>query len=294
MMAACFATGAMAQDSTATSSTPTTTLDDVEVTAAKTPAEVRREVEAFIEANMAPPRGRPLARWSKPICIGAAQLSPTYAQAVIDRIATRIIEVGGDVAEPGCKVDIMVVGTDDGAAMAKALVDTDPRGYRPARGSTDRGQASLEAFQRGDDPVRWWHVSMPVSADTGEIAIRLDGEDPPTIAVRQASHLRTNVREDLKRVVIIIDFTKVPSDVRLGALIDYAAFLALAQVNPDGDASGQHSILNLFDNPTAYNGMTAWDVEYLSALYRSDSNYMGMGAQNRAIASEVLRDRRQD
>lgn len=294
VLSAVLITGAVAQQAQPDQDGPATTLEDVEVTTAATRAAVQRQVEAFVESNMAPPRGRPLAQWSKPVCIGAAQLTPAYAQAIIDRIATRIIEIGGDVAEPGCRVDIMVVGTNDGAAMAQALVEADPRGYRPARGSTDRGAASLEAFQKGDAPVRWWHVSMPVNVDTGQIAMRLDGEDPPVMAVRQVSHLRTNVREDLKRVVIIIDFAKMPADVRLTALVDYAAFVALAQVNPEGDPSGQQTILNLFNQPTAYDGLTAWDLEYLAALYRSDSSLKGVGAQNRSITGEVLRQRRQD
>lgn len=272
--------------------TPTTELDDVEVQGRLRAQEVRRKVDTFIESNMTPPAGRPLARWSKPICVATAQFSATYAQAVIDRVAQRIIEVGGDVAEPGCKADIMVIGTDDGAAMARSLVKDDPRGYRPARGSTDRGSRSLREFQEGDSPVRWWHVSMPVSVDTGEIAIRLDGEDYPTIPVRAASRLRTNVRDDLKRIVVIVDFDKMPANVRMSALVDYVAFLALAQVNPDGEATGVETILNLFHEPENLIGLTQWDLDYLSALYRVEGNRPGSSALNREIGNEVVRDRR--
>ncbi len=186
----------------------------------------------------------------------------------------------------------MVIGTDNGSAMAKSLVEDDPRGYRPARGSTDRGSQSLKEFQEGDAPVRWWHVSMPVSVDTGEIAIRLDGEEYPTIPVRAASRLRTNVRDDLKRTVIIIDFSKVPTNVRMSALVDYAAFLALAQVNPKGDASGTDTILNLFDEPEGVSGWTQWDQDYLSALYRVEGNRPTASAVNRDVGSEVVRERR--
>jgi hypothetical protein len=213
-----------------------------------------------------------------------------YAQAVIDRIALRIIEAGGDVAEPGCKVDVMVVGTDDGAGMAKALVKDDPRGYRPARGSTDRGSAALRRFQNGDAPVRWWHVSLPVNIDTGDLAVRLDGEDYPVNAVREASRLRSNVRDDLARVVVIVDFSKT-SGVRMSALADYVAFISLAQVNPDGDLAGQDTILNLFNRPTEFTEMTRWDRDYLAALYRATPNRFTLQAQTRGIADEVVRGR---
>lgn len=266
-------------------------VDDITVAAAMRDAQVRARVDAFIDSNMAPPRGRPLARWNKPVCVATAQLSSQYAQAVIDRIALRIIEAGGDVAGPGCKVDVMVVGADDGAAMAKALVKDDPRGFRPARGSTDRGRAALRRFQEGEAPVRWWHVSLPVNAQTGEWAVRLDGEEPPTNAVREASRLRSNVRDDLARVVVIVDFSKT-EQVRMSALVDYVAFLALAQVDPDGDPAGQDTILDLFNRPTDFTEMTRWDRDYLAALYRAVPNRFTLEAQSRGIADEVVRGRR--
>lgn len=277
---------ALAQDA------PATEIEDIEVQGRLRAQEVRRKVDTFIESNMAPPAGRPLARWSKPICVATAQFSAQYAQAVIDRVAQRIIEVGGDVAEPGCKVDIMIIGTSDGAAMAQSLVKDDPRGFRPARGSTDRGSRSLREFQEGAAPVRWWHISMPVSVDTGEIAIKLDGEDYPTIPVRTASRLRTNVRDDLKRIIVIVDFDKMPANVRMSALVDYVAFLALAQVNPDGEATGTETILNLFHEPENLTGLTQWDLDYLSALYRVEGNRPSASALNREIGSEVVRERR--
>lgn len=265
-------------------------VDDVEVVARMRAAQVRERVNSFIESNMAPPHGRPLARWNKPVCVATAYLNAQYAQAVIDRVAARIIEAGGDVAEPGCKVDVMIVGTDDGARTAKALVKDDPRGYRPSRGSTDRGSAALRRFQEGDAPVRWWHVSLPVNVDTGELAVRLDGEDYPTNTVRDASRLRTNVRDDLARVTIIVDFSRT-SQVQSSALVDYIAFVALAQVNPDGELGGQDTILNLFASPADYAAMTQWDRDYLAALYSAVPNRPNIHAQARGIASEVIRQR---
>lgn len=266
-------------------------VEDVTVAATLRDAQLRARVDTFIESNMAPPAGRPLARWNKPVCVATAHLTPQYAQAVIDRVAQRIIEAGGDVAGPGCKVDVMIVGTDDGAQMAKALVKDDPRGYRPARGATDRGRAALQRFQEGEAPVRWWHVSLPVNIDTGEIAVRLDGEEYPTNTVRESSRLRSNVRDDLARVVIIVDFTRT-TQVRMSALVDYVAFIALAQVNPEGDLAGQDTILNLFTRPDEITEMTRWDRDYLAALYRATPNRFTLQAQTRGIADEVVHGRR--
>jgi hypothetical protein len=267
-------------------------VEDIEVVGRMRAQHVREQVDAFIEENMAPASGRPLARWSKPVCVATAQLSPQYAQAVIDRVAFRIVEAGGDVAGPGCKVDVMIVGTDNGAAMAQALVRDDPRGFRPSRNATDRGSAALRRFEQGDEPVRWWHVSLPVNVDTGDIAVRLDGEDYPVNAVREASRLRTNVRDDLARVFVIVDFTKT-ANVRMSALVDYVAFVALAQVDPEGAGAGQDSILNLFRNPEGGTEMSQWDRDYLAALYKAPPNRPTASAQSRGIAKEVVRQRNQ-
>lgn len=289
-LAAGLATTPVAQQAQPTTDPEATTVEDVEVVARMRAQQVREQVDAFIEGNMAPAPGRPLARWNKAVCVATAQLNPQYAQAVIDRVAQRIVEAGGDVAEPGCKADVMIVGTNDGAGMARALVEDDPRGFRPSRNATDRGSAALRHFQEGDAPVRWWHVSLPVNIDTGELAVRLDGEDYPTNAVREASRLRTNVRDDLARVIVIVDFSKT-SSIRMSALVDYIAFVAQAQVNPEGDGAGQNSILNLFQNPQDVTGMSQWDRDYLAALYKATPNRPSLNVQARGIAEEVVRQR---
>ena len=265
-------------------------VEDVEVVARMRAAQVRERVDAFIETNMAPAPGRPLARWNKPVCVATAYLSPQYAQAVIDRVAARIIEAGGDVAGPGCKADVMIGGSENGAETAQTLVKSDPRGFRPSRSATDRGSIALRRFQEGDAPVRWWHVSLPVNVDTGELAVHLDGEEYPTNTVRDASRLRTNVRDDLARIVVVIDFSKT-ANIRMSALVDYVAFVALAQVNPDGDTAGQDTILNLFADPQNITELSQWDRDYLAALYKAVPNRPNVRQQARGIAEEVIRQR---
>lgn len=265
-------------------------VDDVEVVARLRAAQVRERVDAFIETNMAPAPGRPLARWNKPVCIATAYLSPLYAQAVIDRVAARIIEAGGDVAGAGCKADVMIVGSEDGAKTAQTLVESDPRGFRPSRSATDRGSGALRRFQEGDAPVRWWHVSLPVNVVTGELAVHLDGEGYPINLVRDASRLRTNVRDDLARIVVVVDFSKT-ANIRMSALVDYVAFIALAQVNPDGDTAGQDTILNLFVDPQNITELSRWDRDYLAALYTAVPNRHDVRQQARGIAEEVIRQR---
>lgn len=267
--------------------TPATELGEIEVTGRR----LKEEVQSFISEVAAPPRGRQLARWDRSICVGVSNLDARYAQFMIDRIAQRALEIGIDVEEPGCKPDIMIVVAADAPALARALVRDDPQGFRPARGSTDRGSAALDRFQSTDAPVRWWHVSLPVSVDTGDIAVHLDGEEPPTIAVRDASRLRSNIRDDLARVVVIVDVTKVGT-IGFGALSDYVAMIALAQVEPDADTSPYDTVLNLFaDGSDRSAGLTQWDKDYLKSLYTARRDRARSTQQTRDILRGMTGER---
>ena len=246
-------------------------VGDVEVQGRR----LRQQVQSFIQEAAAPPPGRRLARWNRKVCVGVTNMDARYAQLMLDRIATISADVGIDMGTPGCKPDVMVVMSADAGALARALVEDDPRGFRPSTSATDLGPRALELFQSTEAPVRWWHVSLPVTVDTGQVAIELVGEhvigreghEPLIVPVRNASRVRSNVREDLARVIIVIDVAKV-GQVGFGALSDYVAMVALAQLSLDADTSKYNTVLNLFaDGSDRLAGLTQWDKDYLKSLY---------------------------
>jgi len=253
-----------------------TDLGDVQVAGER----LQEQVQSFIREATAPPRGRRLARWNRPICIGVSNMDARYAQFMIDRVTAVAQGVGIETEEPGCRPTIIVVAASDAPALAKALVDDDPLGFRPAVSATDLGKASLHQFQVTDAPVRWWHVSVPVMIDTGAIAVLLTGESQPAplgggpppplmVAVRDPTRIRANIREDLARVFIIIDVTKT-GRIGFGALSDYVAMVALAQIRSDADTSQFDTVLNLFaEGADRTAGLTQWDKDYLASLYSS-------------------------
>ena len=248
------------------------------------------QVRNFVGEVAAAPRGQQLARWDGRVCVGTVNLDPRYGQFMIDRVMQTAISVGLDSGEPGCTPDILVIGTTDGDQLARSLVEDSPSGFRPARGGTDLGRAALRRFQNTDAPVRWWHVSLPVSVDTGEIAAALDGEEYSTISVRDASRLRSNTRDELRRVIIILDVSRI-GVVPFGALSDYVAMIALAQVDPEADTSPYPSVLNLFSDIAAGSeatGLTDWDRDYLAGLYRARNDRARSSQQEREIAREMM------
>lgn len=260
------------------------------------------QARAFIDQVAAPPRGAPVARWSGPLCIGAVNLQPEKARFVIDRVASVAMGVGLEPEEPGCDPEVIIVATRDGGAVARGLVERRGRVLAPGNRIQSRGRRDLEAFATVDRPVRWWHVSTAVDPVTGRNVVRDPRNDNfnsndigellaygPVFQGAQ-SLIRSSTRQHLRRAVIIIDFDRL-GDVDFDQLADYVAFVALAQVDPEGDTSGFPTILNVFDDPAATPRLTDWDRAYLQGLYRSDDSARGSSAREGALRREMLRVR---
>jgi len=239
-------------------------VDDVVVSGQR----LRNEVQIFVDEVAAPPPGRGLARWRESLCVSTVNIDSAVAQPLIDHIYRIAMANGLRVRGPGCKPHAVIFFTDDGAALASALVSTEPAVF-DLRWSTQlhRGPKALRAFQDADSPVRWWHVSMPVIGVTGERAIRMPGDQGLILVPGEGLVNRgRSVSDSLNKVIVIVDLAKIDG-VTLSALGDYLAMVSLAQVDPEGDTSRHDSILNLFDHPGGEQSMSVWDKAYLASLY---------------------------
>ena len=272
-------------------------LDDVVVEGRQLEALVRN----FVTEVSQPANNRGLARWNRPICVGAVNLRNDVGQYVVDRISDVARELDVEAGEPGCRPNILIVAADDGAALASAIVEDRPRNFDLRHNGTDAGTRAFRNFRTGDQPVRWWQISMPIDSETGDRAVRLPGDiDPatgqpraPAIHVFAASRLRTQIRDDMVRSVIIVDVERL-AGANLVQLADYLALVALAQVDAEADTSTFPTILNLFADPaSAPAGLTDWDRSYLTALYEHDQLRINRNSQVRAVAEAVIQDRRE-
>jgi len=287
-----------------------TQLDDVEVTARGNVDMARR----FVNRVAAPARGRGLGRWRK-VCPGVVNLQRAAAQPIVDRIAEMADELGIEVQGPGCEVNLVIVFTVDGSTVTQAMVNNFPRMYRHGGNGIDRGTAALREFQFTERPVRWWTLSLPIDSNTGQRAVRLPGDRTgvvvdgaiaaalgcsandcaigaaPLIRVMSGSRLNSQIEDQINKSIIVVDIDAVSglNTVQLG---DYLAMVSLSQVDPEADTGGFDTVLNLFDNPQAVSGLTAWDRAYLSALYGSPSRRRTAGGQATAVAAIMNRDAR--
>ncbi|QTC92535.1 hypothetical protein [Brevundimonas goettingensis] len=246
---------------------PASPVDDVEVVAGALPEAVR----AFVDEVAAPVNQRGIARWNSiKVCIGAVNMRREAAQTLIDHVSTVAFDYGIETGEPGCKPNVLVIGAADGAVMADGLAAARPRAFRIGASRIDQGPAAFERFRTSDAPVRWWQISMPTDSWTGNPVVRMPGQRPPRIEIFAKSQMRGRIRDDLKRVIVIVDFNSA-NGMTFDQLGDYIAMVAFAQIDPEADTSEFQTVLNLFDRPAAERagagGLTDWDRAYLSTLY---------------------------
>ena len=262
-------------------------------------SDLRVEVDKFVKQVAASPPQRGYARWHHGVCVSIQNLERTAAQYLVDRISSLVDELGLMVGEPGCNPSVVIAFTTDGKDAARRLVDERPGVLRPTpEGGMQLGLEAMRAFAETDRPVRWWQVSVPVDARLGQPAMRMPGEElSPAqnqlhwVTVEGPSRLHSGIRDDLAYVIIIVDGPMLQGrGTTWEQLGDYLAFVSLAQVDLSAQPSAFDSILNLFDNPKAYSGLTDWDRSYVHALYRFDQERDPRMQTNGLINAMVRRE----
>ena len=286
--------GALAQTvpvpSAASPDPDSTRVDDVTVVAA-----TRRATGTYAREIGSGPMGRLSPRWNDRICVRVAYMDAEHATYLRERVGAvaRAIGLSPDPS-PDCRPDISIFASDDPDRLADALVEAAPLSFRPARRGVSLGDAALETFRTSDAPVRWWQVSLPLMADSGELAIATGVVDPAPMArsmtVRNGSRLRGNVRDDLVGVTIILDMKRLEG-VPFNAVSDYVAFVALAPADPRVETAGFDTVLNLFEHP-GVTGLTLMDEDYLFALYSASRDPMNASIQAAEIADRMTTERR--
>ena len=267
-------------------------LEDIEVTGRP----LDTLITGFINEVAAPARNRGLARWDGEICVGAANLRRDVAQYLVDRVSTVAEDVGLAIGHPGCSANVLIVASGDADALTEGLTER-RRAFRVGGSGMDRGESAFQSFRNSDAPVRWWTVSAPVDAQTGEIATRIPGEclnactnttDMAPVVNVTASRLTTQIVDRILRTVVVLDIDKV-AGVSAQQLADYVAMVVLAQIDPEADTRNYASVLNVFEAPETADGLTQWDTAYLEGLYNSERRLRNTRAANREIGLSIHR-----
>lgn len=246
-----------------------TVLEDVVVQAGaleERAAEFTQEVAQQV-------RGRGLARWAGPVCIGVVNFRAEVARGLADGLAHLGGELGVPIDDDVCDPNIVIVGTDDGRALAEEWVRRDYRDFRPNLSRATLPPSRLTDFIETDAPVRWWAISRPTYFDiftgrTVQTSTRTPNSPPPQIPIYAKSMTSARTRDDLQRLLVILDVAEM-EQTALDDLVAYLALVVFSQVDMRADMRQHDTVLNLFNGTYTGRGLTQWDRAYLATLYEA-------------------------
>ncbi|HYI39206.1 MAG TPA: hypothetical protein VE053_02685 [Allosphingosinicella sp.] len=246
---------------------------------AQLPQKAARDLAiGFVKSTGVASGETPAARWTAPICpevLGLEDIGKRSAEAKIRRVAAA---VGAAVAPEGCKRNIVVSFTSDGGAVARKVVEREPR---RVAGLSPRARS---AVLTGSAPIRWLYTAetrgrhgggQTTSSNAAESGPATHagsgagssiGGDMPTLMHYESSIVSTLTNRVLTSAIVIID-TDEAMGRRLDALAAYAALVALAEIR-NAEATPSGSILTLFESSAPPRDLTAQDLAFLRALYR--------------------------
>lgn len=266
---------------------PTETTVDSVIVSPPVRLDEKEAIAAFVE-NVASESGNGrIARWDRKVCPGVAGVKAEYARFIADRIGLVAQQVGLEVGEPGCKVNVLVVFTADSDGFVKRALKNHPYAFSRYDLEMTSGRTALRRFTNSRAPVRWWHVTHRVTEDGYEYNV---GDQ---VEVYSSGRISSRTRDDFDRAMVVVDASRV-GQVRFPALADYIAFVSLAQIDPDAAPATAPSILGLFADREAgrepVQRMTDWDFAYISGVYSARRDTFNAEAQKRDITRSMGKD----
>ncbi len=276
-----------------------TQVDEVVVTGQRGGRNHQEAVADHVRSLARPTsRGR-LARWRGELCAGVVGWPQEHGAYIAERIADEAHALGVRVGASGCRPNVLVLVTSQADRAAADLQDRYGGAFLTGerRGSllTGQSQDDLRAFLDTDAAVRTWHVSRLASSDGRPIDyVQLDPGDPlsrvPALAMTGSSRLASGWAEELNRVYVIVDTTRL-AGATYEQLTSYVAMAALAQVDEDAEGRRFPTILSLFSDigsgRAAAEGLTDWDRAFLTGLYRARSDAPNLVTQTGHIRRAV-------
>jgi hypothetical protein len=244
------------------------------------------------------------ARWETGICPVTMGLAPKFAVFVTRRVREIAAKAGAPVdKDEHCRPNIEIVFTTAPQALANGLRRDHPNylGYHESNGQAD-------AMASVTHPIQAWYLTATRDLDGNEdvdggmkvpVPLRLPCPtcNPPYLDFWisggakkvTGSRLRDGLRTVFRHVIIAADPTRL-SQYEVGALADYIAFLALAQLQSLDTCQTLPSVINLLAPgcDSKPNAMTDGDLGYLHGLYTMSAD-ANLHMQQDGIAYQMKR-----
>jgi hypothetical protein len=234
-----------------------------------------KQISHFIRSlTPAPVRGQ-TSRFESGICPAVAGL-PDGQQVNIARRIRRVAQAAGIAVEkPGCDPNLVLIVTNDKAALLKKLARQRPD-YFPGWSS-----GRLRDLERDRYPVAAWHIETSVESDGRLMPVVTVGSSQNGVpsdagwTTEMASRLTTVSHRAFIAAVVVVQADAL-AGLTTTQLADYAAMRALVRTEPTKfGQSGDSTILSIIDTPMGKPvplTLTAWDLSFIRAFYASSRN----------------------
>lgn len=239
-----------------------TRIDDIVVQ-----GRLEARARQFTEEASGTPHSRGLARWRGPVCIGVYNFRREVGEQIADGLAHAGAALNVPIADGPCEPNILIIGAADARAIASEWVEREYREFRPYISGAALPREKLDYFTTADVPVRWWAISRPAYFDIFRgRRVLAGGPRREPIEVRTAMNRDKHTRDDLQRIVVVLDVDQV-AGVSAESLIAYLTMVSFTQIDMQADMGEHDTILNLFRPGHAVDGLTQWDEAYVLGLY---------------------------
>jgi hypothetical protein len=254
---------------------------------------VKQEATQFIRTVIAKPDDEQYARRNAPICPKVFGIDAQYAQIVEKRIRDVATAVDAQIAQPNCKLNLVVRFSGDGDAYINKLKAAKP-GLFSSIPLSER-----KSFYASIGPVRWWYNLHFTGSDGSNLEPNAAVNIPIGLTLsskgfsrsQSPSLINTNFIVKIEASTVVIDVNKV-TGFPLDTIASYAAMLSLGHIRQDADYIGAPSILGIFNAAKtiadAPRDLTEWDYAYLRALYKIPLNRIA-STQRSKIASAMAK-----
>jgi hypothetical protein len=120
-----------------------------------------------------------------------------------------------------------------------------------------------------------------VNSNTGSVA--------PRLQVYGSSIINLPQRQDITAVLMVIDSSATLGK-SLAQIADYAAFRSLADLRSIAPATSEPTILTLFKDGSAPDGLTSYDRAYLTDLYNGPSSLTAEARMHEIVSTAMRAD----
>lgn len=255
---------------------------------------LRMKVDHFVASAIEPaPSHESLMRWDKPVCPLVVGLPRNMGELILERISRAARDAHAPLAGRHCQPNLFVVVTPHPNQVLKEWMARNPQV------NTHHGMAPLRRFLHSNRPVRVWYNEEP--GCSGPVNHGNSGAELSSVLVPGASsipgassaaspgtamgpvhcdntidtHLILGELRAISYAIVVADTRQLQVDhVTVGQLAGYVSLVGLADVRVDSNGGGVPTILRLFHDPKAPQGLTRWDRALLYSLYTTSQSDM--------------------